>query len=239
MYYRRLRVKARLLIPVIDSPMHLSVTQLILLTLAWTLYGAIHSILASTALKRHVAQRWPQWQRAYRLMFNATAVLLLIPLLGLTWAWRGPLLWAWTGPWEWAANAIALAALATFAWSTRHYDMRTFSGTAQWNGRGDATDDNERLHISPLHRYVRHPWYFLALLILWTRDMDEARLVSTACITAYFWLGSLLEERKLIAHHGEAYARYRQRVGGLIPLPGHTLNEQEARKLVEMARRDR
>lgn len=217
--------------------MHLSVTQLILLVLAWTLYGAIHSIFATTALKRHVAQRWPHWQRAYRLAFNAAAVVLLIPVLGLTWALHGPLLWSWAGPWAWVANVTALAALMTFAWSTRHYDMSTFSGTAQWKGRGGATDDNEQLHISTLHRYVRHPWYFLALLILWTRDMDEARLVGTVCITAYFWLGSLLEEKKLIAHHGEAYARYRQRVGGLIPLPGHILSKQEARELVEMAER--
>lgn len=61
--------------------------------------------------------------------------------------------------------------------------------------------------------------------------MDEARLVSTLCITLYLWLGSLLEERKLLAFHGDAYARYSERVPGLVPWPGRSLSEDEARTL--------
>ena len=69
------------------------------------------------------------------------------------------------------------------------------------------------------------------------RDMDEARLVSALCISLYLWFGSLLEERKLLACHGEAYARYRQRVPGLIPLPGRALSAEEARTLERLGRR--
>ena len=89
---------------------------------------------------------------------------------------------------------------------------------------------------APLHRHVRHPWYSLGLLILWTRDMDEARLTSALCITLYLWLGSLLEEEKLLAFHGEAYARYRARVPGLIPWPGRSLDADEARALCALRR---
>ena len=80
------------------------------------------------------------------------------------------------------------------------------------------------------------PWYSLGLLILWTRDMDEARLTSALCITLYLWLGSLLEEAKLLAFHGEAYARYRARVPGLIPWPGRSLDADEARALCALRR---
>ena len=118
-------------------------------------------------------------------------------------------------------------------WSTRYYDMAVFSGRTQWQSRHRAAEDPGGLRLSPLHRYVRHPWYSLGLLILWTRDMDEARLISTLCITLYLWLGSLLEERKLLAVHGEAYARYRERVAGLVPLPGHILSAQEAQALCQ------
>jgi len=88
-----------------------------------------------------------------------------------------------------------------------------------------------RLRLSPLHRYVRHPWYSRGLVSLWTRNMDEARLGSRLCITLYLWLGSLREERKLLAFHGEAYAAYRRRVAGLLPWPGRILGREEARDL--------
>lgn len=210
----------------------LGLTQAVLLVLAWTAYAAIHSMLAALGVKHWVARRWPGAMPAYRMAFNLLAVVLLLPPLWLTYAWRGPLLWRWDGPWAWLADGLALAAVAGFLWSLRYYDTRIFSGTAQWRARDAGVEEREPLHLSPLHRYVRHPWYALALVILWTRDMDQARLLGTVCISLYLWLGSLLEERKLLQFHGEAYARYRGRVPGLIPLPGRVLSKAEARDLV-------
>jgi len=216
--------------------MTLSADRVALLVLAWSAYAVLHSALASLTVKRWVAARWPRWAHGYRLGFNLLAVLLLLPPLWLTFAWRGTLLWSWGGVWAWVANGLALAAVAGFLWSLRYYDMAVFSGSAQWRKAHRAAEDPGRLRLSPLHRYVRHPWYSLGLVILWTRDMDEARLVSTLCITLYLWLGSLLEERKLLAFHGEAYAAYRRRVAGLAPWPGRILSRGEARALEARAR---
>ena len=213
--------------------MTLSANQIVILLLSWLGYAVLHSLLAALGFKRWLLTRWPDLGPAYRLAFNVLAVVLLIPPLWLTMAWSGALLWAWSGAWAWLANALALAAVAGFVWSTRYYDMAVFSGSAQWHSRHRGAEDPGGLRLSPLHRYVRHPWYSLGLLILWTRDMDEARLISTLCITLYLWLGSLLEERKLLAVHGEAYARYRERVAGLVPLPGHILSAQEAQALCQ------
>lgn len=219
--------------------MHLSALQIAVLVSGWTLYALIHSLLASLAVKRWIGDRWPDALRGYRLAFNALSLLLLLPLLAALVAWRGPLLWTWSGPWAWVANGLALAALAGFLWSLRYYDTGVFSGLAQWRQPRTGVDDGERFTLSPLHRYVRHPWYALALVILWTRDMDEVRLVSAICISLYLWLGSLLEERKLLVLHGDVYARYRRRVNGLIPWPGHVLDAAEARALVAMTPADR
>lgn len=219
--------------------MHLSVLQLAVIVSGWALYALIHSLLASMAVKRRIAARWPGALRGYRLAFNALSLLLLLPLLAALIAWRGPLLWAWSGPWAWVADGLALVALAGFVWSLRYYDAGVFSGLAQWREGRAGVDDGERFTLSPLHRYVRHPWYALALVILWTRDMDEVRLVSAICISLYLWLGSLLEERKLLAVHGDVYARYRRRVNGLIPWPGRVLDAAEARALVATTPADR
>jgi steroid 5-alpha reductase family enzyme len=93
-------------------------------------------------------------------------------------------------------------------------------------------EDQERFHLSPLHRWVRHPWYFLGLVIVWTRDMSAAMFVSALFITAYFAIGSRLEERKLLVYHGERYRRYRERVAGLVPLPWKMLSRAEAGELL-------
>ena len=50
------------------------------LVAAWLVYFVIHSALASLALKRRVAVRWPGFMPAYRLVYNALAVVLLLPI---------------------------------------------------------------------------------------------------------------------------------------------------------------
>lgn len=211
-------------------PAHLlSMTESAALAAAWTVYGVVHSALAANPVKAAIMRRWPTLQRTYRAAFNALAVLLLIPPLALTHALAGPPLWRWSGPLEWLSHAIAAIAMGTFLWTCRHYDMREFLGTAAWQEGGTLPPP---LRLSPLHRFVRHPWYFLALLLIWTRDMDAARLIAAIIITAYFWIGSGFEERKLIETYGESYRRYRARVGGLMPLPGRWLTRAEAASIM-------
>ena len=133
--------------------MSLSGTQIASLVLCWLAYAALHSVLASLWFKRVVAARWPRLAPAYRLGFNLLAVLLLVPPLWLTFAWRGPLLWSWDGGWAWLANALALAAVAGFLWSTRYYDMGVFYGSTQWRTRERAAEDPGGLALSPLRAF--------------------------------------------------------------------------------------
>ncbi len=213
--------------------------HLVLLAALWLGYFALHSLLASLGAKRRVAAHWPGAMPAYRLAYNALALLLLAPPLWAMATWDGPLLWAWEGGWAWLAHGLALAALGLFAWSLSGYDGGEFSGLRQWRTRRKGIADDETLHITPPHRFVRHPWYFCALLLIWTRDMDAARLLSALLATGYFVIGSRLEERKLIAFHGEAYRHYRERVPGLLPWRGRALSAQAARDIERLARATR
>jgi protein-S-isoprenylcysteine O-methyltransferase Ste14 len=137
-----------------------------------------------------------------------------------------------------AGLAYGLAGLAIlgFAWSLRYYDGSEFLGLRQWRARQRSALDQERLHLSPLHRFVRHPWYTLGLVLVWTQNMDAARLTSAVVISAYFVLGSRLEERKLLLYHGPAYAAYRRRVPALLPRPWRSLSSAEARELTRLSR---
>ena len=168
---------------------------------------------------------------------NLFAVLLLIPPLYLTYGWQGPWLWHWTGIGWWLANGVALSALALFYRSLRYYDIREFMGSRQWQAKERKVEDQEVLRISPLHRHVRHPWYALALVLIWTRDMNGAFLLTAVAITLYFIVGSRLEERKLVAFHGDAYREYLKRVPGLLPWPWRRLTQEDAEKIQKYARR--
>jgi protein-S-isoprenylcysteine O-methyltransferase Ste14 len=210
-------------------------SQLWALLAVWLAYFLIHSLLASLVVKRWVAQRHPDWMPAYRLFFNAVAMLLVLPPLALTLLWRGEPLWQWSGAWYWLSLAVTAFAVFGFVGSLRVYDGQEFLGTRQLREGIRKVEDQERMHISTLHRYVRHPWYSLGLLLVWTRDMDPAFLVSALAITGYFVFGSLLEERKLMTYHGAAYREYRRRVPGLIPLPWRYLSKEQA---AEILRRD-
>lgn len=202
-------------------------------------YCIIHSLLASMWMKNKMAKRCPGLMPAYRLMFAAQAVLLLIPLTWLLHRFPGPLLWSWKGPWFWVANVSALLAAVGFLWAGRSYDLQEFAGIRQWRTRAQSVDDQEQFRISCLHRFVRHPWYFFILVILWTRDVHAADLVMYTVITLYLVIGSQLEERTLLAYHGDVYRRYRERVPGLIPLPWRYLNRTEAAELVKPGHRQK
>ena len=70
------------------------------------------------------------------------------------------------------------------------------------------------------------------LVLIWTRDMDVATLVSNVLMTAYFIVGARLEEAKLVTCHGAGYRRYQARVAGLVPLPWKTLSAEETEELL-------
>lgn len=195
---------------------------LTLLAIAWVLYFCLHSLLAATPVKAAVAARLPGLAPAYRLVYNGIALAALLPVLWLQRQLSGAPLFALPVPVRAACDIAALAAVATFVWTLRWYDMGAFSGLRPEAG-GAAS-----FTLSPLHRHVRHPWYFLALVVIWTRPMDAAWLVAAIAITLYLVVGSYLEDAKLVEAFGPAYRRYLERVPGLWPWPGRRLSADEA-----------
>ncbi len=202
---------------------------------AWLLFFASHSALAAEGTKRALLARWPGLGPWYRILYNLLALLLLAPAVLLTHRLDGVVLWRWEGAWGWLADGLALAAAAGFLWTLRGYDGQEILGLRQLR-EGRPVLEEGPLVIGPLHRCVRHPWYFLGLVILWTRDMDAAFLAAAVLLTAYLAVGARLEEARLLRRHGEAYRRYRERVPFLLPRPGRCLSAEEAARLEALAR---
>ena len=214
-----------------------STDNIALLILAWTLYAILHSLLASLTVKRAIHRLNPRFTPFYRIGFNLLATILLIPPIWLTYQGDSPMLWQWLGIGFWLTTLTALAAIALFIFSLRFYDSSEFFGFRQAREKRSDIEDQETFRISPLHRIVRHPWYSLGLVLIWTRDMNAELLTSAICITLYFVIGSKIEEKKLCLYHGNAYHRYKSKVPGLVPLPWRILSQDEAKALEQEGRR--
>lgn len=209
--------------------------ELLWIAVAWLAYGALHSLFAAQSFKRKLERQWPALWSAYRLLFNVIAIALLLPVLWITHQFQGMPLWHVPSGIAWPALAIAVIG---FLWSLNWYDGATFLGLRQWRDRLGPDGACDAFKLSPMHRYVRHPWYSLSLLLLWTRDLNAAWLLATAIVTLYFIIGSRLEETKLVARYGSAYRRYCRRVPALFPIPGRVLRADEAHMLETQAYQD-
>jgi len=68
------------------------------------------------------------------------------------------------------------------------------------------------------YRWVRHPFYFFSLLLIWScPDLSLDRLLYNILWSTWIIIGSVLEERDLVADFGEPYRDYQSKVPMLIP----------------------
>jgi protein-S-isoprenylcysteine O-methyltransferase Ste14 len=191
---------------------------------ALIIFAVIHTALASRGAKAlatrllgaHVAEA------TYRLMFNAAALVSFAPALYLTWTLPDVELYRFPAPIDSIALLIQGLAALGLAYSAYQMDWTFFLGLRQISGPPANTTiestSTAQLVTSGLHRFARHPLYTTSLVILYlVSPMTLNRLTLVVGVHAYFWIGSIFEERKLVREFGEAYRDYQRRVPRLLP----------------------
>jgi uncharacterized membrane protein len=89
---------------------------------------------------------------------------------------------------------------------------------AHWQGE---SPPSMPIVVEGPYRWVRHPLYSCILALLWIRpEMMADGLVLSILWSAWIILGTVLEERDLVADVGDAYRAYQRRVPMLVPWRG-------------------
>lgn len=183
------------------------------------LFGLSHSVMARRWFKdRLVRVVTPAAERSTYVLVAAVALgtlmLLWTPVPGTLWHVTGTarvlLLLLNAAGW-------ALALASTFA--VDHADL--FGLRQAWCAVTSRPYAPPALDGGGLHRHVRHPLMAGLLVAFWASPtMTAGHLALAAGLTLYVAIGVALEERDLLAAHGEAYAAYRAATPAVLPRPG-------------------
>lgn len=175
-----------------------------------TAYAILHSVFAMDRAKAHLYRLIPQ--RYYRLIYSILSIILLIPIRFLPW----PLghLYHVTAPTSYLLYLTQLMGIIGFLWTLRHTAMGDFLGWAHLK----KTSESAQLITTGPYRLCRHPLYFFGSIIFIAHPhMTASHLILTLWIVFYFWIGSYIEEKRLIQQFGNTYIAYQTTTPRLIP----------------------
>jgi protein-S-isoprenylcysteine O-methyltransferase Ste14 len=191
----------------------------LLVFVAFSLYGLVHSLLASLTMKAWITRSFKNTlDPYYRLIYSIFGALSLLPVLALTVFLPDRKLYTIPDPWILLTLTLQAAAGFGALATLRQTDSWIFLGFKQLIQNTAEPKDN--LRVDGLYRYMRHPIYSFGLVILWLYPWMSANILALiAAMTLYILVGAVFEERKLLVQYGDAYRAYQKNTPFLIPNP--------------------
>jgi len=190
--------------------------------LSVALYGLIHSILANKRIKDgiHRLVGTSIYVRFYRLFFAVTGAVTFFPSLALTAFLPDRGIYSIQSPWSYLMILIQITALGGLGLGLLQTGVMNFLGLHQafTSNARLKTPDADKLVVNGLYHWVRHPLYTCSLIFIWLIPTMTWNLLGLNLgITAYLWIGSIYEERKLIEQFGKEYEEYRMKTPRILP----------------------
>ncbi|OGP78950.1 MAG: hypothetical protein A2Z13_05235 [Deltaproteobacteria bacterium RBG_16_64_85] len=190
---------------------------------AWAAFAVFHSLTLSEGYERRVRDRVGDrsFDAYHRLVFTVySAVVFVLLLLYLRTIPDRPF-YRLEGLARLLFHGIQLAGCAFLLWTP--WDLKEFLGFRQWERwrKGESTQPgrNDRLFTGKAYGVVRHPLYLgCSVILLFHPVQTRNSAISTAMIVLYFYVGTFLEERRLVNKFGDAYRDYQEKVPRFLPL---------------------
>jgi methanethiol S-methyltransferase len=203
--------------------------------------AALHSALASRQAKDLAARLAGERRRngLYRVTYVGQSLLTFAWLY--RWLRRLPdrPLYDLRGPAAWLARGGQAVTVAAGFWTSWEIGLEEFNGMTQLRAyvagepvarepeaQGPVLGRHGEMVAAGPFALVRHPANVAAgVVLLLDPRMTERKLVVGLLATAYGYVGSLHEERRLQRAYGEAYERYREHVPFFVPVPARRASD--------------
>lgn len=186
------------------------------LVIFWASFYFLHSVFADMKIKR----KFKGWLGPkfiwYRLLYSLFAT---IHFLGI---------FVFTGTLQEIPIFAAFPLASYFGYMLATFGtiilVKSFQKLSPFEFIGFSPSDEftkaDRLVVSGLHAYVRHPIYSALILIFVGYSLVQpmpSSLVHLGMLIIYLPIGIYLEEKKLIEKFGQGYIDYKKKIPALIP----------------------
>ena len=187
--------------------------------LIWAAYCIIHSYLISIRFTHKMKNWLKDYYAFYRLFYVILSFFLLIPVLYYTRLWASPAIF--TYGFVGSAIRYILMGMAVFIFIKAFlidYDLLTFAGIRQlMQFRKTEKQQPASIKKTGLLGIVRHPLYLGVIIFIWCNTFSTTDIVINSVLTIYIFIGTLLEEKKLILEFGDSYIQYQKDVPMIVP----------------------
>jgi len=184
----------------------------ILMALNWAIFYAIHTILASSKLKRFLKAKWPLIHKNYRIIYSLISFMYFLVILIQALYLPKEQLFETQGLISYSGYMIATLGVIIMGRSSKNISA--------WRFLTSEETSSDTLVKAGIYEKVRHPLYlglFFIFLGYFFVAGTMAALIHLGCLALYLPIGIHFEEENLVDKFGVAYKKYQEEVPSFFP----------------------
>jgi protein-S-isoprenylcysteine O-methyltransferase Ste14 len=192
--------------------------EIIIILFCSSIFGFLHSWLASNKVKSFIRKQGTVFIAFYRYIYNIFSIFLIAMFMYIV-PRPDLIIYDLKYPYDLFMLIPQFISLVLVIAAFLSNDLGELSGISQiirWFKKEYTEEDNDErtsLTTAGFYKYSRHPLYLSIMLFLVFRPvLDLFSLTLDVCFAAYFYIGSIYEERKLEEKFGQEYTEYKKRV---------------------------